>query len=324
MKMSSFIPQANFIRRADNISSYDKVYFFTEQDTINIPDNIIGNSKVEIFGKNFKDLPLEVEHHLPNIKLYQEFINEKLANEIIKPTTAISFLDSNYFCAKDQKGNWLPLPPGVFKRKIYMYDNDFLSYSDCFEILNKISKEKPSSIQFVKPLKCKTLLQFFKLREGYELLSRQNTFILDFFVPYNDFDRLFSKYTLKLLCEISKNSNIKIYIGKNYLDNVYNENFYIDNLYHTLHYLFSFLSRRIPIKICQYDYSYENSFLSIYQPIISWTNQSDNLNKTLEKSLRTKKQKELLQTLIEKKHDFINFFKTTKQQLYDLPGGWRI
>lgn len=70
MKMSSFIPQANFIRRIDNISNYDKIYFFTEQDTINIPDSIIGNSKVEIFGKNFKDLPLEVEHHLPNIKLY--------------------------------------------------------------------------------------------------------------------------------------------------------------------------------------------------------------------------------------------------------------
>ena len=68
---------------------------------------------------------------------------------------------------------------------------------------------------------------------------RSNKIILDFFIPLHHFDVYFSKYKLKLLGEITKTSEVYIYLGKNYSSNAYGETFYLKNLYHCFNLIFS-------------------------------------------------------------------------------------
>lgn len=64
-------------------------------------------------------------------------------------------------------------------------------------------------------------------------VARSNKIVLDYYVPYHDLDLYFGKYKLKLLGEITTNSDVCIYLGKNYGAQAYKETFYTKNLFIT-------------------------------------------------------------------------------------------
>ena len=261
---------------------------------------------------------------IPDVTLYNDFVQERVVNKLTTTNRALQFLDSIYYKSYDQKGKKLPLPPAAKRKRFYVYDVDFLSVPNCWDILEEIAERLPSSIYMVHPILCKTIKQFLLLREDYEKVSRNNKIILDYFVPLHHLEVYFGKYKLKLLGEITKTANVNIYLGKNYSNDTYNEVFYLRNIFYCLNLIFSYYSRNIPIKTeLYYSLSETNPYEDVYTAIRLWAN-SDDYDMTLAQSFGTKKLKERMEELIEKNPAFAVFFDKTKNDLITTRGIWRI
>ena len=224
-----------------NAANYNKVYFFSDKPLENLPKEIFLMDNIVLYGKYLDPLPQIIEHMMPDITIYHDVVQTRLINKITSTNRALQFLDSIYYQAYGSKGERLPLPPSSRKKRFYIYDEDFLSYEDCWNIFKEIEERAPTGIYTIKPIQCHTLKQFFTLREDYEKVSRNNKVILDYFVPLHHFETYFGKYKLKLLGEITKNSEVYVYLGKNYGSNAYGEVFYLKNLYQTLFVVYHFL-----------------------------------------------------------------------------------
>lgn len=69
----------------DDIENYDKVFISKVFTDTPVPDGILNLSWVEHGGTGFyydkaKPLPYEIEHHMPDYHLYDDWVNEQLAN----------------------------------------------------------------------------------------------------------------------------------------------------------------------------------------------------------------------------------------------------
>ena len=218
----------------------------------------------------------------------------------------------------------MPLPPSQHRKRFYLYDEDFLQYEDCWNIFREIEERVPTGIYTIKPIQCHTLKQFFTLREDYEKVSRTNKIILDFFVPLHHFETYFGKYKLKLLGEITKTSEIYVYLGKNYSSNAYGEVFYLKNLYYCLNLIFSYWSRNIPIKAEMFVIEDGiNPYKEIFNALRLWTNSEDNDIK-IGDYLNTKKLKPKLEEFIANNPVMAIFFDKSKNDLINTRGVWRL
>lgn len=313
------------IQNIKNIEKYDKVYFISNKILEEIPQEVLTAPNVLFYGEYLPDDIPELYHHMiPDITLYNETVQRLLTEERITTARALTFLSSSYYQAM-VGDTYIPIPPIEPRSRIYIYDKDFLALPDCWDIFDRIIARKPTSIFFVEPLKCHTMKQFLHLRENYERVSRQNKIILDYFVPYDDFDLYFSKYKLKLLGEITSSSHILIYLGKNYVSDTYSEMFYIHNIFYCLNLLFSYYSRNIPIfaEIYYPPNQPLTIYTEIYKVIRAWVN-SDEKDKVFGDFFRTKKQKEILAQLLEKNPTFEGFLIKSKNILKNTRGIWRI
>lgn len=308
----------------DNAAAFKEIYFFSNKPIDDLPKEIFLLENIKIYGENLEKVPKIIEHMTPDITLYNNFVQERVLNKIASPNRAVQFLDSIYYQAYGSEGERIPLPPSMPRKRFYIYDKDFLTKENCWEILDEIYERTPSGIYMVEPIQCHTVKQFFTLREDYEKVSRANKIILDYFVPLFQFDIYFSKYKLKLLGEITKTSDIYVYIGKNYGNNAYNEVFYIKNLFYCLNLIFSYWSRNIPIKAEVYYYENAlNPYKDIYNCIRSWTN-NDNLDLTLDDAFNTKKLIERKETFLKEHYIFQKFFGKSKNDLIHTRGIWNI
>ena len=146
---------------------------------------------------------------------------------------------------------------------------------------------------------------------------------MDYFVPLHHFDVYFGKYKLKLLGEIAKNSDVNIYIGKNYNNNAYNDVFYIKNLYYCLNLIFSYYSRNIPIKVEIYTKPSEiNPYIYFYKLIRSWVNNKDP-DTTLEDAINSSQVRTKIEELLKKHSIFDIFLHKSKNDLIKTRGVWR-
>ena len=329
MKMASYIKtntseEVVLLNSLEQIQSCSKVYFFSDDKLESLPKEIFSKyDNIELYGKNLEQVSSIVEHSIPNVSIYNSIIQDKITSKAITTSKALQFLDSFYYQAWGQKGERLPLPPSISRKRFYLYDEDILAQDKGWAIFEEIMERSPSAIYTINPIQCHTVTQFFKLREDYEKVSRANKIILDYFIPLHQINTYFGKYKLKLLGEITKNSDICIYLGKNYNSNAYNDKFYIKNLYYCLNLLFGYLSRNIPIKAEIFFLEEEsNSFMDIYNAIRLWVN-SEDYDMPLSLSFGTKKLTERMNELIEKHSDFQKFFNYSKNDLINTRGIWR-
>lgn len=328
MKMASFLKkeQPQLLLSLNQVPLCEKVYFFSEMSLDNFPLEIITAENLIAYGNAFsEEFPRLAHHMVPDTKLYRKYIQQEVAAEWMSVAKGLDILDSTYYLAK-ANDELLPIPAAPARKKFYLYDKDFLSYPDCWEIFDNIMKKRPSTIYSVEPLLCHTMKQFLFLREEYEKVSRSNKIILDYFVPLHQFDTYFSKYKLKLLGEITKDSNVCIYIGKPYGVQAFGEIFYIRNMVYSLNLLLSYYSRNIPIKVEIYEppLGYQNPFEELYLGIREWAN-NKNWDTTLRASLtRIKKRKEQLNRLLEKHKIFNQFLDESKNSVKNKRGIWTI
>ena len=307
-----------------NAANYKEVYFFSDKPLEDLPKEIFLMDNIHLYGKYLEPLPRIIEHMTPDITIYHDVIQTKLVNKIISTSKALQFLDSIYYQAYNSKGERLPLPPSSNRKRFYIYDEDFLKYENCWEIFDEIEQRTPSGIYTIKPIQCHTLKQFFTLREDYEKVSRSNKIILDFFIPLHHFDVYFSKYKLKLLGEITKTSEVYIYLGKNYSSNAYGETFYLKNLYHCFNLIFSYWSRNIPIKAEMFiKEDIVNPYKDIFFALKQWTNHSDHDLK-IGDYFTTKKMKPKLEEFLKANPIMSVFFNTSKNDLINTRGIWRL
>ena len=307
-----------------NAANYKEVYFFSDKPLEDLPKEIFLMDNIHLYGKYLEPLPRIVEHMTPDITIYHDIIQTRLVQKIVTTNRALQFLDSIYYQAYGSKGERLPLPPSPKKRRFYIYDEDFLSYDDCWNIFKEIEERIPTGIYTVKPIQCHTVKQFFTLREDYEKVSRANKIILDYYVPLHHFETYFGKYKLKLLGEITKNSEIYVYLGKNYSSSAYGEVFYLKNLYYSLNLIFSYWSRNIPIKAEMFVAEDSvNPYKELFQALQQWTNHND-YDKTISSFLSTKKLKPKLEEFIANNPAMEIFFNKSKNDLINTRGVWRL
>lgn len=329
MKMAAYLKstQSDYVvllQTMENIEHYERVCFFSDWIIDKLPKEIFQFSNVELYGLYLNPIPKLAEHMIPDTTIYNDIIQEKIVNKTVSTSRALQFLDSIYYKCYDQEGKRLPLPPSAKRKRFYIYDNDFLSLSDCWQIIEEIVERNPSAIYMTRPIQCHTVKQFFTLREDYEKVSRNNKIFLDYFVPLHHLETYFGKYKLKLLGEITKTSDVCIYLGKNYGNDVYSETFYIRNIFYCLNLAYSYYSRNIPIKSDIYHhYDVTNPYEDVYNAIRLWIN-SEDYDMTLAQSFGTKKLKERMAELIEKNSAFEPFFNKTKNDLIQTRGIWRI
>lgn len=329
MKMAAYLKTEQddivmLITDLTNAANYAKVYFFSDKPLEELPKEIFLMENVELYGKYLEPLPRIVEHMTPDITIYHDVVQSRLIDKIVSTNRALQFLDSIYYQAYGSDGARLPLPPSPHRKRFYIYDEDFLQYEDCWNIFREIEERVPTGIYTIKPIQCHTLKQFFTLREDYEKVSRANKIILDFFVPFHHFETYFGKYKLKLLGEITKNSEIYVYLGKNYSANAYGEVFYLKNLYYCLNLIFSYWSRNIPIKAEMYIPSDGvNPYKEIFNALRLWTNNND-ANVKISDYLNTKKLKPKLEEFIANNPTMATFFDKSKNDLINTRGVWRL
>ena len=329
MKFSSYLKstESEQVRLLDNLKQAEacsKVIFTSEKPLDKIEKAAFLLENCEYYGKYLADeIPRIVEHMSPDVTLYNELIQERVVKRAISAAAAFSFLDSIYYQAYGKNGERLPLPPSATRKRFYLYDDDLLSHEECWEILDSIIERAPTAIYFTESIKCHTIKQFLTLREDYEKVSRANKIILDYFVPLHHFDVYFGKYKLKLLGEIAKNSDVNIYIGKNYNNNAYNDVFYIKNLYYCLNLVFSYYSRNIPIKVEIYTKPSEiNPYIYFYKLIRSWVNNKDP-DATLEDAINSSQVRTKIEELLKKHSIFDIFLHKSKNDLIKTRGVWR-
>ena len=329
MKMAAYLKTNQddlvmLITDLTNAANYNKVYFFSDKPLEELPKEIFLMDNVILHGKYLEKLPRIVEHMTPDITIYHDVIQTRLLQKVVTTNRALQFLDSIYYQAYGTEGERLPLPPSARKKRFYIYDEDFLGYERCWDIFREIEERGPTGIYTIKPIQCHTVKQFFTLREEYEKVSRANKIILDYFVPLHHFDTYFGKYKLKLLGEITKNSEIYVYLGKNYNANAYGEVFYLKNLYYCLNLIFSYWSRNIPIKAELFvTEDSVNPYKDLFYALRQWTNNSD-CDLTISSFLSTKKLKPILENFLKDNPVMEIFFNTTKNDLINTRGVWRL
>lgn len=230
-----------------DLDGYDKIYFFSENIDCQVPEQFKRFKNIHYGGLAFsrgKYIPFEdeiIDYTIPRTFIYKEFLQEKY-DDGIKSKDINHFLDDSYYraYAGDSK---LPIPPMVKNKRLFLYDVDFF-YPDWREILEELSKRKPSSIVRVHPVYCTKLNDFFELR-NYPKFARSNEVILDLPIPLDELNVLFRKYEKKFLADITQTSAVYLPIGGTLKSN---ELYYKDFIY-KMNLLYSFWSKGIYLKI---------------------------------------------------------------------------
>ena len=200
----------------EELTNYDKIYFFSELN-INprVPDNFL-RAKNVIYGgtafTNGKYIPFEneiIDFTIPRPTIYKDSLKQKY-NDGIKSKVINHVLDDSYYRNYAGK-NKLPLPAIQPKKRIFLYDREFF-YDDWEYTIKTISARRPSTIIRIHPIICKTLAQYFTMR-NYQKLSRENEIILDLDIPLNEVNYMLKHYKNLFLADITSNSKVYLFIG---------------------------------------------------------------------------------------------------------------
>lgn len=280
------------------LTGYDKIYFFSEQSDCQVPEAFKKFENIEYGGLAFtrgKYKPFKneiIDYTLPKTFIYKDFLQTKYADGI-KTKEINHFLDDAYYRIYAGE-NKLPIPPMMKNKRIFLYDVDFF-YSDWKETLQELTNRKPSSIVRIHPVHCKSLTDFFEIR-NFPKFARSNEIILDLPIPLEELNVLFNKYERKFLADITSSSSVFLPLGGTLKSN---ELYYKDFIY-KLNLLYSFWSKNIPIKIkyIQPSKGTYNPLEKISLKVENWANLSTPVKKKNSLMDRIKKEMEEYDSLI--------------------------
>ena len=243
------------------LGGYEKIYIFSEsKDFITVPEAFRRSPNVIYGGTAFTNgiyVPFEnklIDYTLARTRIYHEFLKEKRATgtddkEIKK------FLDNSYYRWK-AGDEVLPLPSIRKRHRLYVYDKDF--FQDGWrEIMDKMERRNPSSIQFIHPTRYKKISDFLEVRENM-LIAKSVDAYLDLKVPLKETPILMKRYKNRLLAVIPPNAQVYLSLGGSFH---YKSEYFKDIIY-KLNLLYVFWSCNIPMKI-----KYEEPTLGCYNPL---------------------------------------------------------
>lgn len=166
MKISGYYKSANhqvnlIYHSFDEIKQYEKVYISKVFNFTNVPGWVLQEKNVEVGGTGFfedggKNLPDEIEHHMPDYQLYNEYVSEmiekgknpKYFEDYLE--YSIGFLTRGCFrkcafCVNKKYDHVFKHSPieeflDVSRPKIYLWDDNFLAYPKWEECLDELEK----------------------------------------------------------------------------------------------------------------------------------------------------------------------------------------
>lgn len=265
-----------------DLSIYDKIYFFSEQDSMPaIPPQFLRQSNIIYGGTGFtnkKYIPFEnkiIDYTLPKVEIYKEYLKDKY-NSGIKSSVIKHILDDTYYRFYAGK-NKLPLPVIKSNKRVFIYDRDFFQ-PGWENLIKEITNRKPSTIFTIHPIFCHTLNEYFTLRQNNKI-SRNNDFILDLNIPTEDINYMLKKYKDLFLADVWPTSSVYITLG-----NTFKTSFqYYKDLIYKLNLLYAFWSKGINIKIkyIEPDTGVTDPLKDLSKIIESWSKNTSKEPKTI-------------------------------------------
>lgn len=263
------------------LSSYDKIYFFSEsQKPIEVPPAFRNANNVIFGGTNFtnKYIPFEeeiIDYTIPRPYIYKEILKKKY-NDGVKSKIISHTLDDSYY-RMYAGNNKLPISPIRAHKRVFIFDKDFFN-PNWEDLLYSVVDRTPSSILTVHPIRCKTLTQYFKAR-NIPRFSRTNTFLIDLDIPLSEVHYMMKHYKNQFLADIVNSSDVCLTLGEDFR---YSKQYY-ENFIYKMNLLFSFWCCKIPIKI-KYIYpkiGFTDPLFNISKLVETWTHGETRNTKTL-------------------------------------------
>lgn len=296
------------------LSQYDKIYFFSEANKFpNIPEAFLRADNVIYGGTAFteKYIPFKnsiIDFTIPRLSIYKDFLKEKYNNGVRAKIIEHVLEDSYYRIYAGEE--ILPLPPIRKNKRVFIYDKDLLS-RPWQDIINSIALKKPSGIHTIHPIICRTITDFKNIRNCASI-ARGNEIILDFNIPLEEVPYLLKNYEKFFLAEIVKTSNIFLTLGGNF-----NSTFkYYKDLIYKMNLLYSFWSKKIPIKIKYIEPSIgvKDCLKPLSSFIATWSNNIEN-KQTINERITYKNKKKISEAMIAR--DNLLKFHPTAQDLFN-------
>ena len=240
---------------------YEKVFVFSEsKDFITVPEALKRATNVIYGGTAFtngKYIPFEnklIDYTIARPYIYKDFLKVKHSEGI--QDIEITRLLSNSYYRWHAGTEELPLPAVKKRHRMYIYDKDF--FQDGWrEVINKIMKRNPSSIQFIHPAHYTKISDFLEVREN-SLIAKGNDAFLDLNIPLNETPILMKHYKNRLLAVMNPSSQIYLSLGGSF----HYQSDYLKDIIYKLNLLYVFWSCNVPLKI-----KYEEPVLGCYNPI---------------------------------------------------------
>ena len=317
MKVATYyrVEEQQFCRLIDlnetNLDSYDKIYVYSELNSMNeVPQQFLGAPNVQFGGAGLTNgvyIPFEnqiIDYTIPRKAVYKEFLKQKTQDGI--KTSVINHLldDSYYRCYAGE--NYLPLPPMLKNKKIYLFDTTFF-YPNWRQTIEKIRARMPSSIFCIHPIVCDSLEQYKELRQE-TIVSRMNNIILNFQEPLSEIPYLIKEYRNFLLGDIIHSSNVFLALGGTFPTN----HKYFKDFIYKMNILYYFWSQSIPVKLwySRPQVGAKDALSALSQFIVTWARYY-NKPITIDEKI-SKKLKKNAAPLVEAKKLLLKFHPTAK------------
>lgn len=272
----------------DNLGEFDKVYISKVFTDTYIDDEILKLDNVEYGGTGFfydkaEPLPYEIEHHMPDYHLYDEWVNDKLNNGIKRKdleyyidysigfTTRGCFRKCEFCVNKNytKVSKHSPLSEFYDKNKKYicLLDDNILGYPQWREIFNElIATNKP--FQYKQGMDERILTE-----EKCEVLSKVK-YRGDFIFAFDNIeDKEIIKEKLKLWKKyVSKTTKLYVFCGFD-RNNIWDHDFWLQDIVDTFERIKILMQFGCNPYIMRFNRYEESPYRGIYITLARWCNQ---------------------------------------------------
>ena len=240
---------------------YEKIYVFSEsKNFITVPEALKKATNVEYGGTAFTNgiyIPFEnklIDYTIARPNIYATFLKERRAQGLADKEIE-RLLDNSYY-RWHAGDDVLPLPAINKRRRLYIYDIDFFQ-EGWRPIMNRIIERKPTTIQFIHPMRYRKISDFLDVRENSLVAKNQDCFI-DLNIPLKETPILMKHYKNRLLAVVMPSSQVYLPLG----GSLHYQTDYFRDILYKLNLLYVFWSCNIPMKL-----KYEEPAFGCYNPL---------------------------------------------------------
>lgn len=215
----------------DNIRDFDIVYLSKVFDFTKIPIDIskyknIITGGTGLFWTDAPDLPYEIEHHMPDYHLYDEYIKKEIKRGIKENyykdyyDYSIGFASKGcfrkcYFCVNQKYNHAFRHAPikefyDTSRKYIYLWDDNIFAYNKWYEVFDELA-------EINKPFQFRQGLDIRLMSEDKVKVLKQSKWKGDFIFAFDDIkdkELIINKLTL-WKSYISKTTKLYVFCGYN-------------------------------------------------------------------------------------------------------------